>query len=265
MKINSKFTLLSLLFIFAVGCGASKEDQLVAKLDEFLKVELAEDNITTRDYEKIRFATNHKNFFLVKITYDKGTEEEHERIAAFNLDNFNADLKGKELSDWMNSFTDYDLGDGYDFSKNVTFVEYDDSVGDYSYDHDSDGLPLILEETTPSTKDLEKAGAIIEGLKRKNVAEGLSYEFGLSEERAYEIAKLSENWKKISNSRQMTEADANLFLNEAIGASYNLVRTAMTESAQGDETSYNSLIDIASEKNEIDPEHMRELVDMIIN
>ena len=92
----------------------------------------------------------------------------------------------------------------------------------------------------------------------------LNFDYGLSEKRSESVAKLVVNWKKVSNNRAMTSADADAFTEKLIGVNINEATKAYKSSLEGDETSLTSLIEKAADVNETSPENMKELFNNLV-
>ncbi|MBF0297951.1 MAG: hypothetical protein HQK51_04485 [Oligoflexia bacterium] len=126
--------------------------------------------------------------------------------------------------------------------------------------HDS-ASGFTFEESSPSIKDLEKLAAFKESYKTGQIAEKLSADFGLSEDRANKIAKLSLNWKKLSNKRSMTDADGNMLFNQIFGFSATDARKAMVRYIQGEKTGHSDLIEKAAKTNGVGPEGIKKILE----
>jgi hypothetical protein len=126
---------------------------------------------------------------------------------------------------------------------------------------------FVFEEMKNVPKDLEKLGAVKEAYQNSKIAESLASEFGLSEERSQKIAKMANDWTKLSKSRSMTDADANNFTKELLGVSMADAEKAMkARNELGDEApAYENLISAAADVNGIGMERTREVVDRILN
>ncbi|MBF0363178.1 MAG: hypothetical protein HQK49_19305 [Oligoflexia bacterium] len=131
-------------------------------------------------------------------------------------------------------------------------------VGGNMYKDDVSGF--IFEETSPSTKDLEKMGSFIESFKESSLANQMVADFGLSEDRALLIAKYATNWKKLSDRRAMTDADANIMFKQVFGFSATEARDAVTRYVQGERANYQNLVEKASKANGVSPEHINKLL-----
>ena len=163
------------------------------------------------------------------------------------------------------------------YAVNVDWFEksnYPTSLGYYEWWKDSsiavkynqrDGLyyggGYKFEEKVASIKDLEKIANKIEVLNRYKISNHLTNRYGLSEERSLQIAKLAQNWKKVSKKRQMSEADSKKFFERVVGVSFVSTIEALNLKSQGDQTSFDALIEKASEYNGVDPESFKEILD----
>ncbi len=134
-------------------------------------------------------------------------------------------------------------------------VEY---VGDGYY---QGPLGRLYEESSASSKDLEKAGAITEGLKVNSIARKIQAEFGLSSERSLEVAELTAHWNKLSKTRSMTATDKNTFSYKLLGVNFNKVEAALNDLQLGDRSSSEELLEQAAQINGVSREQMRDLVD----
>jgi flagellar biosynthesis/type III secretory pathway protein FliH len=156
-----------------------------------------------------------------------------------------------------NGFDDgYDEGydDGFD---DGDFSGYGDGYDDGYDDGYFDGG---FSEAGVASKDLEKAGAFVEAQKIKKLASKYTAEFGLSEERSSEIARMVYNLKDITKNRTITNQDANSFSEEVLGFSFTDARSALIKKAEGKDEDMSELIDIAAEKNGTSPERMNALI-----
>ncbi|MBF0299390.1 MAG: hypothetical protein HQK51_11760 [Oligoflexia bacterium] len=131
-------------------------------------------------------------------------------------------------------------------------------VGGNLYRDDVSGF--VFEETSPTTKDLEKMGSFIESYKQDSIANKIVADFGLSEERANLIAKYASNWKKLSDRRAMTDSDANILFKQVFGFSATEGRQAVVKYLQGEPGNYQNLVEKAAKANSITPEHINKLL-----
>ena len=110
---------------------------------------------------------------------------------------------------------------------------------------------MIFEKTAGTTKDLDKAAALVEAYKVDTTASNIASEFGLTAERSIQVAKLASAWSKLSKSRALTSADADAFTQEAVG-----VNLAEINNAGNSPEAMSSLIEKAAERNETTSENM---------
>lgn len=133
---------------------------------------------------------------------------------------------------------------------------------DSTYIHEQSGM--IFEETEATSKDLEKVGAFIQDYKNELVADAIGAEFGLSEERSYDVARLVTNWQRLESKREMTKSDMNLFTNELFGSDFSDVENSLKEYLSGSEESLDKLTEKAASINDISPEHMSEIISELL-
>lgn len=123
---------------------------------------------------------------------------------------------------------------------------------------------FVFEETSPTTKDLEKMGSFIENYKQDAIANKMVADFGLSEERASLIAKYANNWKKLSDRRAMTDNDANILFKQVFGFSATEGRQAVVKYLQGERGNYQDLVERAAKANSVTPEHINKILNEYI-
>lgn len=123
---------------------------------------------------------------------------------------------------------------------------YSDASGNYYFS-----------ENGAAKKDLEALGASIESAKIEDIKDNL-YNYGFSSERAEKLSRLLSSYRKIQNKRGLNERERNYFTNEVLGISFKEASEALV----GD--GLDSLIEKASEKNETDPEAIKELIEEIM-
>lgn len=252
-----------LLALVITACGGNNDSnnttKPVSKVDSFVSV--LKQQIYVRDAK-------------VVITTDQTKNKVFTVIEVYSSDD--------------STFGEYAI---YNYAFDLSLYEIGDSYGDYIYKYKDKYIPesssyfdlptvrerdgemyvsifrvdeFLLDETEPSTKDLEKIGAFKEEFERAHISENLSAEFGLSEERSQKISRLVQNWSKVSDKRKMTSSDANLFVNEIIGTNIEDAEKAYKKHIEGNSNSFDNLIERAASANEISPEHMSELVNELL-
>ena len=164
----------------------------------------------------------------------------------------------------------YDYGyDGYDYLNDSYYLSYywdEEVVAEvpYYYDvtvNDYNGVNgMVFEDGTSDKKDLEKIAAEMEGQEVSEVAEGLVAKFGLSEERATEVAKIQNAYNKVSSKRSLTKKDQDTLTKELVGTDYASAQAALESHLNGDSDSMDELLDKAAKINGTTPEHMTEIL-----
>ena len=95
------------------------------------------------------------------------------------------------------------------------------------------------------------------------LAATVAAEFGLSETRSLEVAKIAQAWNSAAGSCAMTDADADVFAQEILGVSISEAKAAYQSSVEGDTASMNALIDVAADTNGTSPEHVNKLIEKV--
>lgn len=129
----------------------------------------------------------------------------------------------------------------------------------YSWEYD-----VIFEKTEGESKDLEKVSAFIEEKRIAKMGEKLAAEFGLSEERSIEIAKLTRQWTDLKKKRSLTDADAHAFSEKLFGFDLNKASAAYKKSLEGDKADLDALFDQAAEVNGTSPERVNQIFNKLI-
>lgn len=125
----------------------------------------------------------------------------------------------------------------------------------------SDYYGNLYETTTGTGKDLEKAAAFVEDLQADKVADQLVADYGLSEKRGLQVAKLTLEWSKLKKKRSVTDADADAFSTEILGFSLNDgIKAVKKAQLEGETSDLNALIDRAADQNGLSPEQVGDLI-----
>ena len=111
-----------------------------------------------------------------------------------------------------------------------------------------------------SYKDLEGMGAKKEFIEIENSAANFQSQFGLSEERSFEVAKIVNAYNKIGKKRALTTKDRNIFTHSLLGVDYKSSKKALESHIQGDENALTDILEKASDVNGISPEQVQELI-----
>lgn len=206
------------------------------------------------------------NYYIVKRPEQTATEG---FVVVYSADTGYVayDMKNYLVGDTWGTYSSYAEfqpvyihGTSYDSYSNETFYFGDAYQNNY---YGSYAGEFVFDETTEAGKDLEKAHALIDAHKTGKIAEALASEFGLSEERGLRIAKLVSDWQKLSKSRSMTNADANIFTKELLGVDMKKAESAITKHLEGDDSEVAELVKKAAQVNGTGPEQMNELLTTI--
>lgn len=109
-------------------------------------------------------------------------------------------------------------------------------------------------------KDLEGMGADKEIIEVETSAENFQAQFGLSEERSFEVAKMVSAFNKVRSKRALTKNDRNIFTKSLLGVDYTSSKKALENHIQGEENALEDILKKASERNGISPEDVQEMV-----
>jgi hypothetical protein len=145
---------------------------------------------------------------------------------------------------------------GYEWV-DYSYTEYYDELVTYHY---YEGNGLVFDETDGKTKDLEKIGALAESGKINALGSAIASDYGLSESRSIELAKLATNYAKVSQNRAMTEKDLKSFSTEVLGTDLSTFQKAIENDKQGNENNLEDLIEKAAELNGTTPEHFSKII-----
>ncbi len=208
------------------------------------------------------------NYYVVKRPEQTATEgfvvvySSDTGYIAYDMKNYFDGQSWNSYSSFAEYQPVYIHGTTYDSFGHETFYFGDAYKNSY---YGSYAGEFVFDETSETGKDLEKASAMIEAHKSSKIAEALAGEFGLSEERGLRVAKLVSDWQKLSKSRSMTNADANVFTKELLGVDMQKAESAITKHLQGDESEVSELVKKAAQVNGTSPEHMNELLNSIFS
>jgi flagellar biosynthesis/type III secretory pathway protein FliH len=118
----------------------------------------------------------------------------------------------------------------------------------------------VLEETQMTSKDLNKLAAAKESFRVKQLSQDIVAEYGLSQERAEKIAKLSLVWRKSANARAITAEDADAFSENLIGVNIKEIESAYKKTLKGEMRDLTAVLRKAAEVNQISEFHASRLM-----
>ncbi len=171
---------------------------------------------------------------------------------------------------------DTETYDAYDLSyynpgENMyDFIVYNQD--DFFYDLDYLGGNLyedywtgtLFQESEITSKDLLKMAALKEELQVEKTAAFLTLEYGFSEKRGFDVARLTTRLQKAPKN-SMTDADYDNFSQEILGASISQFQTAVKSFTEGNTNDLASLVEIAAEKNGTTPEQLNKVIDTMFS
>jgi hypothetical protein len=129
---------------------------------------------------------------------------------------------------------------------------------------DGDDTGWIYEETSAPTKDLETMAANLTRNEVAAVEEGLVENYGLSTERASEVAKVTHAFNKIQNKRALTEREMSVYTSKVFGVDYKAGKSAIEKHIQGESTDLETIIDKAADINGVSPEAVSHLLSEVL-
>ncbi len=172
----------------------------------------------------------------------------------------------------------YDLGfdDGYDAGLGFSTKSSNPSVKlaamvnadliDYSnlqkFDSSSAGS-MALSHADNGTVDMGKLAALKEQHYLNQMAGQLNAKFGLSADRAKEIATVAHQFNKLAGTRELTEKDADVFAVSIIGKNMKDIELAVKESMKGNSNLLDEVLNTVGSKNGISPERTMDVINAI--
>jgi hypothetical protein len=113
------------------------------------------------------------------------------------------------------------------------------------------------------TVDMGKLAALKEHHFLNQMAHNLNAKFGLSNDRAKQIAIVAHQFNKLAGSRELTEKDADIFASEVIGVNFKNVEIAVKESMRGNSSLLDKVLGEIAHKNGTSPENMNAMISSI--
>ena len=123
---------------------------------------------------------------------------------------------------------------------------------------------FTFEETEQVNHDLESIGARLENDKVQIAANYIQFEFGLSADRSYSVAKMMRNYKSLQNERSMTNKDLSVLTESLLGVKVEDIHQMVKDQVQGDDQAYNNFIENAAYVNGTTPENMNKIINNIL-
>ena len=176
---------------------------------------------------------------------------------------FGVDMAGFHdvLKDIKNLPTELEKQEALEDLFEAGFVDELDKVYDgnsWNYFENGSGNEFSL--SSSSSKDLESMGAKIENMSAMDLSENLVADYGLSEDRAYKVARTINAYHRITSKRSLTRREQNSYSQELLGVDYKKAEKAIM---QGDD--FDQLMEDAALKNGTSPEQVSAIIrDMIL-
>ena len=210
----------------------------------YTHAELAEEFVrrvyTDLGYDLELVKTNTEQYdYIVVYDWDLGTYD------AYYLGSYNV---GEDLFDYM---LDYDY---------LFYYDLIDLGGNLYEDYDTG---LIFEKTATTQYDEEKVAALKQVIGIKKAANNIVSSYGLPEDRALELAKLSAQLK-FADQRSLTDEDYKSIAVEAFGVDpLEYVKAYQAKVTTGNTAQLDALIEKSAEKNRTTPENINKIIDKI--
>jgi hypothetical protein len=243
-------------------------------------------DVRAKKFEKILEASSGQNQTLAKLWTEKSgyvvfKNEVTGEYTAYNLDIFDK-KKMKTYDSYLAASSTNDIvanlasgqewvveGHWYEESSTSTSCDSDGNCYDTTTYWTTDiwvdtshwytfytGGGFRFENSNSSTHDLDTLAAMREDMVLNYMSHQLTSEFSLSSARADELAKLAWRYNKLENRRELTADEKNIFVMQSLGVSFTKVEAAMRNRAGGNDTSYQDLLNTASDYNRTTPEEI---------
>jgi hypothetical protein len=240
---KKKLTVLAMLALtigVLTACGGSGSGTVSTGGVYFTHSELASEFVNRAyadagiDISLVKSNTLQYNYIVV-YDRDYGTYD------AYDLTGYNV---GDNILDFVTANSDYIY---YDLIQNTDGTYEDYYTG------------TLFEETSATSKDLEKMAALKQELTIQKSAKKIEASYGLSADRSREVARLAVQLKQTPKA-SMTDADYDAFSKEILGSSITDLKSAVNKKLQGDSSAMDSLVEQAAEVNGVGPEHMNKII-----
>ena len=138
-----------------------------------------------------------------------------------------------------------------EYTYRTSDLTYDPYYDDYYYrwvTHTGykDPAGNTYEEKSSSSKDLESMGANIETERNSGLSSHLESNYGLSADRAQEVAKVTTAFNKIQNKRSVTDREKSYYTKSILGVDYAAGKAALEKHLQGESSDLENLMEIAA-------------------
>jgi hypothetical protein len=135
---------------------------------------------------------------------------------------------------------------------------------DETYDDDGDRVTrfyyytdgFIFNSVSSTSKDLEVLAYLDETAAESYIAVQLTNDFSFSTDRAFELARLTTQYKKLESMRSLSSSEKDQFSLKALGVSFKQIERSIKANQQGESSELSSLIEKAALLNRTTPEQM---------
>jgi len=153
---------------------------------------------------------------------------------------------------------DYTIPGGTDY--NGDYISPSGWVSNYMWVYEDPNSNVVFELGNQTSKDLESVTAALQAQDTEQIRNVLVANYGLSEDRAADVASLAQSWQQISKSRTMTSKDMGEFQSKVFGSDLNSIVKAAKKAMNGNSEDYESLVQRAATLNDISPEQARTII-----
>lgn len=223
-------------------------------------------------YQMVKQDTGETGYIVVKMPDGS--------FSAFDVDDWKQGTSVKSfaadyryLTPTGNNNYNYYVSDGYDDTEFVSSGywttdslgnnEWVDTSGWVDYGWVDTSYNMTFEVVQPSTKDLQKIAAFKQAYELNASAQKVQQKYGLSLERATQVAKLA---IQVKNTPKMSSDDYDSLSQQLLGVPVAKLDNAMAKVANGDTSASNDVDDIinqAAKTNGVGPEQARALLNTL--
>lgn len=199
------------------------------------------------DVQLVKFGKDDANYAVIKVSTAGPSI-----VFAVDVSNY---VYGTDYNTYLSSNSGF-----YNLSDNGNGTYSCNTGTCYTYGGAPASSTMVFEKTGGSVKDLEKAAAFVEGFKVERLADGLTSQYGLSEDRSIKVAKLATSWEKLAKTRALTNADADAFAKELAGVNFAEIDSAVKGISEGNLNDMNTVIAKAADMNGTSIENMSSII-----
>lgn len=156
-----------------------------------------------------------------------------------------------------------DIAEVVDPDSYAANIAYEDAgYGEIFYEGLETGY--LYEDTQGKEMDMLYAAKVMQEVKSKKQGSMLAEQYGLSEKQGIRLAAAAQNWSTLSESREMTNADANAMSKDLFGIDFSELASASQKAASGDMSEADRLIEKAASSLETTEENVRSIMGSLV-